>query len=127
MDMFETIMDLLLNGLGMAALAIFAIWMLKQSYAERAQMESEAREREQRESNEARQREVADRERLIGVVDRNTAAWAETTKVLAELSVGMAAVVEAVNRGGQESTAIRLLLARRPCVADHALKQVDQG
>ncbi len=123
MDLVQTIADLLTNGLGMAALAIFAIWMLKQSYEERAKVEAESRQREQRETEEDRARDAADRERLIGVIDRNTTAWAETAKVLAELSVGMTAVVGAVNTNREESQSIRLLLARRPCIADAALKK----
>jgi Skp family chaperone for outer membrane proteins len=109
------------------ALAIFAIWMLRQAYQDQAKKDGATLERERQERAEDIERERQDRQRLVEVIDRNTQAWSETTKALAALTSGVTSLVGAVNAGRQETQDIRLLLARRPCVADHALKQIDQG
>jgi hypothetical protein len=122
MDVIEILKTAFDSGAAVA-LAIFAIWMLRQTYQDQAKKDGAALERERRDRADDLERERQDRQRLVEVIDRNTQAWSETAKVLAELTSGVTSLVAAVNAGRQETQDIRLLLARRPCVADAALKK----
>jgi hypothetical protein len=89
------------------ALAVFAILTLQREY-----------KRQLDDKDKALAEGTAERGQLIGVIERNTEAWAQATHTMTSVAAGIAMLTESVAKTDDEVSAIRVLLARRPCVGD---------
>ena len=90
-------------------LALFAIWILERSHKEQLKREGELRQR------------------LEDALERNTEAWVAATTAMVTIGDGMRSLVTACAVNSQELGRLRVLLARRPCVAEAAEEQVVGG
>jgi len=99
------IIELIANIGGTLGLAIFAIWRLDQAH--KARIEELKEEREQ----------------LRNSLDRNTQAWQKATETMSSIATGVAVLVSSIDYNRKELSDIRVLLARRPCVADAAVRE----
>lgn len=97
------IVELIANVGGTLGLALFVIVVLQRTWKERATEEDAARERDRE-----------DRARLLAALERNTEAWSAATQT-------MAVIADCAARNTNDLHALRLLLARRPCVGTAAL------
>jgi len=88
-------------------LAIFVIAVLQRTWREHAAEEDGRREQDRE-----------DRARLLEVIKANTAAWSAATTTMAKIA-------ECSSRNAQDLSALRTLLARRPCVGTDALIKRD--
>lgn len=108
----------LLSEAPTVAVAIFAIWMLGREFR-RQQDEAKVTQKQEREAHRE------ERERFVEVIERNTAAWLETTKTMASIAAGMAVVVGAIEADREDVHEIRVLLAQRPCTAGGVVRGDD--
>ena len=101
-----SIVETVANVGGTLALAVFVIVVLQRTWKEREdELEAE------------REASRAEREQLVEVVRANTAAWASATET-------MRALTEGICENRDNLARMRVILARRPCIATGAL---DEG
>lgn len=98
------LVELIANVGGTLGLALFVIVVLQRTWKERAAEEAAARERDRE-----------DRQRLEGIVERNTAAWTASAQT-------MGVIADCAARNTQDLHQLRLLLSRRPCVGTGVLE-----
>jgi hypothetical protein len=103
----------LIDKAATVALAAFAIWMLQREY--RRQLD----ERSDR-LDESRRDHQQEREQLVCVIERNTEAWQRATQTMADIATGVAMLVTTIDHNREAISGIRVLLARRPCIAEAA-------
>jgi hypothetical protein len=96
------------------ALAVFAILSLQREY-----------KRQLDDKSKALAEGAEERQQLIGVIERNTEAWAQATQTMTSVAAGIAMLTESVAKTDDEVAAIRVLLARRPCVGE-AIQENEQ-
>jgi hypothetical protein len=100
------------------ALAAFSIWVLQREYQRQLQERAD-------QLGEARDEHRQEREQLVCVIERNTEAWQKATQTMGEIATGVAMLVSTIDRNREDISGIRILLARRPCIADAAIQDRD--
>jgi ABC-type nickel/cobalt efflux system permease component RcnA len=91
--------------------AVFAIWMLVREFKRQLEEREEAGEREREAHRE-------ERAQLAVVVERNTEAWREATRTMAEIAMGVTMLVETTENCREGVQEMRVLMAQRPCVRE---------
>jgi len=123
----------LLDASAPVALAAFAIWVLQREFKRQLQerderLASERKQHEERMAMEQLQRRAEhenyheERQELVGVIERNTTAWHETTSTLGQIAAGMAILCTSLEESRRDVGAIRTMLATRPCIGDAAVE-----
>jgi len=105
----------LIEKSAIAAVAVFAIWILQREFKRQVQERDDRLEAQRREYLE-------EREQLIQVIERNTSAWQKATQTMGEIATGVVMLVSTIDRNREDISGIRALLARRPCIGEAATR-----
>ena len=105
----------LIEKSAIAAVAVFAIWILQREFKRQVQERDDRLEAQRREYLE-------EREQLIQVIERNTSAWQKATQTMGEIATGVVMLVSTIDRNREDISGIRSLLARRPCIGEAATR-----
>ena len=131
------------------ALAIFAIWILQREFKRqieegngrlvRLQQEHEVQLEQDRRAHEERLADMSlqrrgeqgryrdERVQFVEVIERNSEAWQQATKVLTELASGLAMLCSTIEVNREALRRIQMLLATRPCIGDAVLGEDKQA
>jgi len=105
---------------GELALAVFAIWMLREQMKLRIDDQKENAEEE-------RSRRTQERSELVRVIERNSELWQRATTTMAEVATALSVVSVAITQNEDHVQAIREMLASRPCILRESGAAYESG